>query len=350
MKSPGRIIGLILLTIFTTAVVIKLKQNSVPKSQRREQNLNVIVETPRIATVSNQLHFTGDVQPNRKVGIYARVSGTLERNLVQVGDRVSSGQLLAQIDTTELTQTVLLTSAAYKNSRAVFERSRELAAKNLISAQEFDLAKASMEASQANYESARLRLGYASITAPFSGVITERFFDAGALINANNAILFTLVDMETVKVTVDVLERDVPKIERGAKAILTVDAYPEKSFEGILKRISEAVDPKTRTMAVEIDVPNPDRMLKPGMFGEVNIILDVHPEALTVPSKILLKSGNGEYLWLARNGKSVRQPVTTGWIENDRTEILSGIGITDSIITVGFHSLHEGGKINISQR
>ncbi len=350
MKHPGRVIGLILLAVFVTFAVVKLKAGFTPKQMRRASIPNVHVETPHIETIKSTLEFTGDIDPNRKVGIFARVGGNLENVLVQVGDWVQTGQLLAQIDTTEIYQELILFSATYHNIKTILDRNQELAAKNLISTQELDNSRASMEIAQANYEASKLRMRHTSITAPFNGIITERFFDPGALVNANNAVLFTLVDFQTVKVMVDVLEKDIPKIRKGAQAFLTVDAYPGDVFEGVLKRFSESLDVRTRTMNVEVDVPNHDHRLKPGMFGTVHVVLDTHPNAITIPSSIILKDAVGYFLWVVHDGKSLRKNVDVGWNQNERTEILAGLSIKDSIITVGTQSLRDSGSVNISQR
>lgn len=350
MKHSGRIVGFIVLAVFVLAAGYKLKEKLAPKQSRPTINPNVLVETPRSETIRSTLQLTGDILPERAVGIYARVGGNLERILVQVGDRVRAGQLLAQIDTSELHQNSVQAFATYQNNKILYERKQELAAKNLISSQEIDNARAAMEVSLATYESARLRLSFASITAPFGGIITDRYFDTGALVNANNALLFKLIDIETVKVVVDVQEKDVPKVRKGIPALISLDAYPGEVFEGVLKRLSESLDVKTRTMSVEVEVPNHDNRLKPGMFGTVMIVLDSHPEALTTPARILLKDSAGYYLWVIRNGKAVRQRVEVGWSQNDRTEILSGLSLADSVVTLGAQLLREGGSVNISHR
>ena len=350
MKHPGRVIGIIVLAVFITATAIKLKGKLSPKQTRRVSTPNVLVETPLTQPVSNALQFTGDVQPLRSVGIYARVGGNLERVLVQVGDRVRTDQLLAQIDTSELHQTSVQAFATYQNNKVLFERKQELAEKSLLSSQELDNAKAAMEVSLSTYESARLRLNFASITAPFSGIITERLFDPGALINANNAVLFKLIDIEAVKVNADVQEKDVPKVKKGTAANLIVDAYPNVKFEGVLKRLSESLDLKTRTMMVEIEIPNSDGRLKPGMFGTVMIVLDTHEAALTAPTNILLKDTDGYFVWVVRDGKSWKQRVEIGWDQGNRTEILAGLTASDTLVTMGAQLLRDGNGVNISHR
>jgi RND family efflux transporter MFP subunit len=350
MRKPSRIVIVLILIILVGTVAARLLRSNNPKDTRRQTSPNVLVETPQIESVQQTLNFTGDVLPVSQVGIFAKVGGSLENVLVQVGDWVHSGQLLAQIDTTELYQAVIQSAATFQNARVTLERDSGLAAKNLISKQEFDNALATMQVARATFESAKLRLGYASIQAPFSGIITKRNLDPGALVNANNAVLFTLMDFDTVKVMVEVLEKDVPKVKKGVEAKIAVDAYPGETFSGVLKRLAESVDLDTRTMVVEVDALNRDHRLKPGMFATVTIILDTHPEALTIPSTTILKDEGGYYVWSISHGVSTKRRIEVGTEQKNRTEVTSGIALSDSIATVGIQLLREGGKVNVSSR
>ena len=347
MKKPSHWIALIAALVFIAAAVWKIT-SSKPSAEMRRQNMPLVkVEPPRTETVSYTLSFTGDIQPLRQAGIYARVGGVLERVYVDAGSPVREGGLLAQIDTTELAQQRLQAAATRQNAEVVCSRTRELAAQNLISRQELDNAQTALDVAQATYESVCLRFGYAAIAAPFSGVITRRYFDPGALVTANNTLLFSLASFDTVKVIINVLEHDVPRVSPGMNARLTADAYPGKSFEGAIRRLSEAVDLDTRTMPVEVDVSNPDRQLKPGMFGTVAITLDEHPNALTIPTRSLLKDEQGWFVWVVRGATAVRMPVSVGAEVGDRTEVTSGLTLADSVVTAGIQLVRDKLQVTV---
>jgi membrane fusion protein (multidrug efflux system) len=206
-----------------------------------------------------------------------------------------------------------------------------------------------MKVASANYDNARTRLSYARITAPFAGIITKRYLDAGALVNANNATLFTLMDLDNVKISVNVLEKDIALIVAGKKAAVTVDAYPGKTYEGTITRSSQAIDPATRTMAVEIVIPNGDHSLKPGMFASVILKIDEHPDALTIPTPAVLRDGRGQYVYISDNSIAKRIPVVVGTEQGPRLEILSGLVGTEQVITTGQQMVKDGGPIIIQK-
>ncbi len=309
----------------------------------------VKLETPRRETVSFALQFTGDVVAIQQASIFSKVSGNLDRVYVDMGVHVQKDQLLALIDSTELHQTYLQAEATYENARLTFDRTKDLYGQKLVARQDLDNAEAAMKVAAANFETAKTRLGYARITAPFAGYVTKRFLDPGALISPSSSTLFTLMDLDQMKIIVNVLERDVPEIAVGKPVTITVDAFPGKVFQGKITRLSEAVDPGTRTMAIEIDIPNRDHLLKPGMYATVTIVTEEHRDAVTVPTTALLKDDQGSFVYTAVNDTAHRVPVTLGWEQGERTEIRSGLDGTRPIITTGQQFVRDGGPVTVQR-
>lgn len=190
-------------------------------------------------------------------------------------------------------------------------------------------------------------MNYARITAPFSGYITKRYVDPGALISADNTMLFTLMDLATVKVTINVLEKDTPIIPRLKEATIVADALPDMKFEGKIARYSQAIDLATRTMAVEIDIPNRDRLLKPGMFVTTTLIISAHPDAITVPTAAVLKDAQGSYVFVVRDNVATRIAVQIGIEQDNRIEIVSGLSGTEDIITTGQQLVRDGAQVKV---
>jgi membrane fusion protein (multidrug efflux system) len=299
--------------------------------------------------VAYRLHFTGDVIAIQQASIYSKVSGNLEKIYADIGTRVKQNQLLALIDTTELHQQYQQAAATYQNAFLNHARTKDLFEQNLVAKQDLDNADATMKVSRAAFETAQTHLAYARISAPFAGYVTRRFLDPGALVNASSTTLFTLMDLEAMKITINVLEKDIPLITEGKRAIVTVDAYPGKEFTGTVTRYADAVDPSTRTMAVEIDIPNPDHSLKPGMFANVVLIVKDHPDALTLPTQAIQKDDNGNYVYVVVQDSSRRATVAIGEEENGRTEILSGLTGTEFVVTTGQQFAKDGGAVLVQQ-
>jgi membrane fusion protein (multidrug efflux system) len=350
MKYKKRVVylgGAVLLLLALAAYRIFTGGSST--ETRRQNTPFVKVETLRRDTVVVRLRFTGDIVPIQQAGIFSKVSGNLERVYVDMGMRVGRGQLLARIDTTELHQQYQQAQATYENARLTYQRTKDLFEQNLVAKQDLDNAGTTQKIAAAAYETAQTRLRYAWITAPFSGYITKRFLDVGALVTTNNSTLFTLMTLDEMKVLINVLERDIPLIQVGKKAIINIDAYPGREFFGRITRFSQAVDFGTRTMAVEIVIPNPDLSLKPGMFANVMLILDQHLNAFTLPTAALLKDDTGPFVYIASSDSARRVRVTPGVEQDGRTEIISGLDPSSLVITTGQQLVRANGPIQVQR-
>ncbi len=347
MRQRTKLILIIIPLLLVAVAALKIVQKDAPSNIRR-QNIPVVkVESPIRQTVIQSLQFTGNVMPIQQADVFAKVYGNLEGVYANIGDYVRQNQLIALIDTTELSQTYGQTSATYQNASHNYQRIKELRDKSLIAQQTLDSSETSLKVAQANNDAARTRLGYARITAPFSGFITKRFFDPGAVLSATNATIFTLADIEKVKIFVNVLEKDVPLVKDGSEADVTVEAYPNRVFKGNIIRQSETVDLNTRTMVVEVDIPNTDQSLKPGMFATVQLILQKKDSALTVPTQAILNDANGQYVLVALNNMAHKKTITAGVEQNQRTEIVNGLADEDKVIVVGQQFARDGGPIQI---
>jgi len=340
------IAGIAILAIVGIAVV-RIATHRSASGQRRPPVPTVRVEKPTRDTVANTLQSTGDVVSIQQADIFSKVSGNLDRVYVNLGAMVSRNQLLALIDTTELAQQVQQTGAMYFTTQTDYQRKKQLLDENLVAKQDFDNAEALLKVAQANYETAKTRLGYARITAPFAGTITKRFLDPGAQVNPNASTLFTLMNLDSVKVVINILEKDVPLVTVGKEAVVTADALPDRPVEGWVGRLSQAVDPATRTMAAEIFVPNKDHRLKPGMYATVTLILSDHPNAITVPVQAVLKDANGPFVFIVENKMAKRVPIQNGIEQASRIEVIAGLSGSESLITTGQQFVRDGGPVSV---
>jgi membrane fusion protein (multidrug efflux system) len=325
--------------------------NRISEKNVRAQNSGTLVkiEKPQRLTVSYRLQYNGDVIADRQAKIFSKVSGSLERIFADIGDYVRQDQLLAVIDSTELFQQVLETAASFQNAKLNFQRTNELLDQNMVPKEDVDNARTAMQIAEANFNLAKTKLRYARITAPFAGYITIRNLDPGTLVVADNSILFTLMDMDRVKIVINVLEKDTPLIPRLRSASVVADALPDRPFDGIITRNSRAIDLATRTMAVEIEIANKDHVLKPGMFVTASLLYDEHPDAITVPTVAVLKDQEGNYVYVVDNKAAKRVPVQTGVAQDGRTEIITGLSGSEDVITTGQQFARDGGPVSIQK-
>ncbi len=345
--STPTVLWTIAAIIILAGVGLYVVRSSSNEGARRVPSPLVRVSPPTRQTVSHTLDFTGDVVAIQQAAIFSKVTGNLEQIFVDIGSPVRQNQRLALIDTTVLHQQYLLTHATYENARINFQRTTELFQQNLVSAQDRDNAEAAMKVARANFEVATTQLGYAHIVAPFSGFITNRYLDPGALVTLNNSTIFTLMDINRMKIAVNVLEKDVPLVTTGKEATITVDAYPGRVFRGSVTRRSEALDVATRTMAVEIEIPNPDHLLKPGMFANVHILVASHADAITVPTEAIMKDDSGSYVYTVERDTARLIRIAPGGTQNSHTEVLSGLSGQEAIITTGQQFARDGIAVSV---
>lgn len=315
--------------------------------------------------------------------LYGKVAGYVKRIRVDKGDPVRLGQTLAVLEAPEMVKEVDQAQANYREAlaslirakaeadlqAATYKRYREVHDKDpdAISQQELDeyrsksevadaevkLAEARVETAGANHDRLVALNQYASITAPFSGVVTARYVDPGALIQAATSSMqgqpvVTIQELCTIRVYVSVPEVDVPFIHSGIPASLTPAAFPGRTFRAAVTRIAEALDPSTRTMKTEIDFLNPHHILRPGMFGEVTLEIERIPNALVIPDTALVVEGSKRFIWLVRDGTAHRAQVETGMDDGTQVEIRSGLSGREQVIVAGKDGLAEGKPVQTS--
>jgi membrane fusion protein (multidrug efflux system) len=347
MKLKRRYLVIAAATVVAAVAVIVWKATHGAAAGRRQNVPVVRVERPVRDTVSYALRYSGDVVAIQQATIVARVGGTLERVDATLGGWADQGQLLAVIDSAEAFQQAQQAAASYFTARSDFDRARQLFDQGLLSQREFDNVQAQFKVAEAGHLLAKARLGYARVTAPFAGYVTKRFLDPGAQVVANSTSLFTLMDLGRVKVAVDILEKDVPLVTVGKRALITADALPEKRYQGSVGRVSQAVDPATRTMRAEIIVPNPGGQLKPGMYATVSILLDQRADAITVPTRAVLSDDGGSFVFVLAGGTARRVAVTPGLDQGATTEIRSGLDGSEQVITTGQQYVRDGGPVAV---
>lgn len=318
--------------------------------------------------IVNSLSFTGDIMPVQQATIYAKVSGNLEKIFVDIGSVVSQNQILALVDTTIYAQNLKLASAnylqadvTYQNNKITYERNKKLFEQNLIARQDLENAKTTMDASMAqreaafaNYSNALTQLSYCKVTAPFSGIITKRFFDQGAYINASgsspNSSLYILMNVSSLKSYLNIPEKNVPLLGKVTGIEVTADALPGVKFNANIKKISDAVDLNTRTMQIEIDIENTNKLLKPGMFANINMIMDRKENAIILPNQVIQNDDYGDYVYIIKPDTTVeKRYVTIGIKQDTKYEILSGITDKDLIVLIGQSLIRDKMKVKITK-
>jgi len=209
-----------------------------------------------------------------------------------------------------------------------------------------EASQAKLKEMEALLAQEQIRLQNTLIIAPFQGEIIRKYVDAGALVSPSTPIV-NLVHTMTLKVVANVLERDIPLLKPGMKAKIRTEAYPDKMFEGKVARINTGLDLSTRTLQAEIEIPNSSRLLKPGMFARIEVVLLEKPEVLAIPSNAVMENKGDRFVYLLEGNKAARRPIVTG-IEQDRlVEVKEGLKEGDQVVTRGQEAIRENTTVRV---
>ena len=286
----------------------------------------------------------GTLKANQQATLYAKVAGYLVNVAVDRGDTVKAGQLLGELEVPELLADAKKFEADVKVAEVELSRLVEAQKKahDLILPQALDKARGAADVARATLERTNTLLQFAKITAPFAGMITGRFVDNGAFVPsatsgsaAQNAAIFTLMDFTTIRAQVAVPEPEVPLIRPGLPVKFALEALPGKTFEATVSRSNGVLDEATRAMLVEADVPNPDAVLRPGMYANIRIAVEKHTGVITVPVEALLMEKANAFVFKVADGKAKKAAVKLGFNDGANAEVLDGIADGEGLIVPG---------------
>jgi RND family efflux transporter MFP subunit len=327
----------------------------------------VTVTRPMPGSESGEISLPGNTEAFIDTPIYARTSGYLKSWYADIGTHVKAGELLAVIETPEIDQQLQQAQADLKDaqanlqiSQATDRRYEALLNTAAVSREETDQADADLRSKQALVASGEANVrrlqqlqDFEKIYAPFDGVITARNTDIGALIQAGDNTtpkeLFHLAAISRLRIYVSVPEVYSQSVTTGAKVTLTVDSLPGTTFVGTIVRNSDAIDPVTRTLNVEVDVDNPTGRLLPGAYAFVHLKLPATAGSVTIPSNTLLFRSEGLRVGVVHDGYAKLVPITIGHDYGSSVEVTSGLTPDDAVIVDPSDSLTDGSAVQIAQ-
>ena len=361
--------------------------------------------TAKRAPLAERVLVVGNLIGAATVQAVPKINGRLQSVNVQLGDPVRRGQMIAKVEDREIQEQVRQAEAAFAVAAATIrqreadlqlaktnlDRNRSLLERQLLPKQTFDdtdarhqaalaqldLAHAQFEQAKSRLEELKINLFNTVISSPVDGFVGKRFLDPGASVSPNVPVA-SVVDIRSVRMVANLVEKDVKRVTVGTRAAVEVDAYPGESFSGHVSRLAPVFDPATRTAEMEIEVPNPGYRLKPGMYARVQLTVSVRPDAITVPSNavVILSGKSGVFIAgppaqgrgdapAPTSGQGSRGSaggragegggaavitakfisVETGIRDGDRVEIVAGLRDGMQVVTTGAGALKDGDRI-----
>jgi RND family efflux transporter MFP subunit len=348
--------------------------------ERDRRAIPVAVEVMPVkqTTIQDIGYFTGTLNPKSEYIVAPKVGGRLERLYVDIGDRVKRGQLIAHLEDAEYLQQVDQAQAELEVAKAKieetrsnlgiaereFQRAKTLREKKIASESELEtaeaqfkaqsamlrVAKAQLAQQEAALKASQVRLSYTQIRASWEDgdeyrVVGERFVHEGTML-APNASIVSILEIGVLTAVVHVIERDYSKIVIGQEAVVTTDAYPGRRFLGKVVRIAPLLKETSREARIEIEVPNPDQTLRPGMYVRIQVEFEKHPDAMVVPMPALIKRQSREGVFIVDTEKGIAHfiPVTVG-IANDHWVEVVDPPLAGLVVTLGQHLLSDGSPV-----
>jgi multidrug resistance efflux pump len=392
---------------FRAAQVISAKKEDRKKGMMDQVPL-VDVAPVTQGLIEEKIIRTGDIAPNAQVTIFSKVQGWVGKINVREGDLVKTGQVLVTLDSREAEAAVAQAQASLEAGRARLKqvqatseetvqsqiqqtkanmelaqadlkRAQELQEKNFIARQQLDEARMKYNVAKANYDLAlnsirqktwendialaeaqvnqakatlefnKAQLANLIILSPMNGGITKRYVDPGTMVKDTTPIL-TLMDFTEMKMVVNVIEREFIYLQKGQPVKITVTAFPDRVFTGRIEVITPALELQSRTAEIQISIPNPGFVLKPGMFGRAEVILRSNPQAVLVPIQSLFTEVDKDFVFVLKENKTFRRAVRKGVVRDTVVEILQGVSPGEQVVTAGHLSLKDGTQVGLSLR
>lgn len=346
-------------------------------SSTSESETQVPVETATIkkGDFVHSLFYDGDINAEYEVKVFSKVPDRIEHFYVDAGDKVGKGAPIARIVATTLEQTVQqaeagLTAARAQlaNVRLEYERMQRLRKENAVSQQQYDAVETQYEAvgaqvqqTEAALASTQSILKDATVTAPISGIIGKRYYEAGDMA-APTLPLVSIVQMDKVKITFDATEEDLGKLAVGQKAEVRVKSYPDVTFSGSVAKISPVLDPLTRMAEIEVLVDNPQHKLKPGMYAEVQVTTRIINDVIVIPRYAVIENTSLEkvegkdvvvrnyFVYIVKNGKAEQRTLDVEFLNHTRIAVRAGVSVDENLVVDGQNKLRDGAAVVVTTR
>ena len=304
----------------------------------------VEVSRPERTDMYATYESTATVESDNVASALARVPGEVVDILVEEGQHVQAGDVLAVLDGERLRLEMLAARADLDKARDEYARHQDMHARGLISASMYEGLKYEVEALRAVYRLAALNYDYSSIRAPITGVVTTREIKAGQTLTANE-LAFQIADTSELVAYLQIPQSELAHFHVGDKAMMGVDALPDVPFYSRIQRISPTIDTRNGTFRATVVIDNTIGLLAPGMFGRFTVAYEKHDGALTIPVQAIVEEDDQSFVYVVKNNAVERRSISIGITYMNDVEVLSGLSEYEQVVVVGQSSLRDGAKV-----
>ena len=344
------VLTLVIVGALVTAVAFKLTSNKEELSEKIYQpDVNtavmVQVDSVKMARFDQSVTFTGSFAPNREVTLGAETTGKVIKVNIQEGSRVAAGSVIAQLDSDLLKAQLQSAQASY--DRAINTLTRYQQAVSGVTQLQIDNAKTDVLTAKAQIDQLKKQINQHSIHAPFGGVITTRNFDLGAIVSPG-MLMATLIDISSLKLEINVPEKNIAQFKTGQIIEVTSDVYPGTKFKGTVEMIGSNADASHNFM-VKVRVANSNAALRSGMYGTVALTNTLSADALTVPRSAIIGSSAKPQVYVIENNVAKIRDIHMGSGNENRVQITNGLAAGDLVVSGGLVNLNNGSRVSIAK-
>jgi len=338
---------LLLLVIALCAGCSRSESNAKPEnSQSQEKAVRVSVVRVEPAPMKDILVLPGETEAWQDVRVAADAAGRVEWIGPKEGQTVKEGDLIAKIDVAALKAAMDRAGAALKLAEDLYERRQKLFERNIINQEELDKGQTEKTLARANFRQMQVEHARGFLKAPLTGTVNHLFVDAGEFVDKGKPFA-DLVNVDKIKINVNVPELDVRYLKEGQKAMVRVDAFPDRELVGGIDFVAYKADPATKTFHAKVVIENPNHEIRPGMIARVAFLRRIIPDALAAPIFSIVDKGGERILFVEKNGVVQARTIAIGAIESDKVQITRGLEPGDNLIVVGQKDVEEGMRVQV---
>lgn len=319
------------------------------KDETEDDAIAIPVEVSAVTAGDVAAFYSGTttLESDEQANVVSQITGVVLEVSAQEGDFVRAGQVLARVETDRYELEVERNNATLKRLETEFQRKKELFSKKLVSAEDFERVSAEYEAQKAAVGLARLDLKYTRIVAPIDGYVSERLIRVGNLVEPYQPV-YRIASYDPLLAVLHVPERELSVLKKGLEVTVSLDAFPQREFKGEVIRISPVIDASTGTFRVTAQVSDPDKVLKPGLFGRVDILYDMRRDVPLIPRSAVITEDESSHVFVVNEENNVvRRSVKLGYERNGQVEIVDGVVAGERVVTAGKGSLSDGSHVEV---
>ncbi|NVJ60490.1 MAG: efflux RND transporter periplasmic adaptor subunit [Gammaproteobacteria bacterium] len=317
-------------------------------AEKKAEVVAVPVEVAQVqrGDISAVYSSTTSLEAEQEAVVVAKSSEIITQILVEEGDKVEKGQVLARLNTQKLELELKRSEANLARLKAELDRNRKIFEKKMVSSDTYERLKFDYQAQKAAYDLAKLELAYGEIKAPIEGVVSERMVKVGNMVQLNQS-LFRITDFEPLLAVIHVPENELFKLQKNQLARISIDANKQTLYNGHVLRISPVVDSSSGTFKVTVEVNDPENTLRPGMFGRVGVIYASHKDTLLVHKNALLAEEDKPSVYRIDGDVAVKEQIAIGFENGEFIEVIEGLKLGDKVVTAGQNSLKNLSKVDV---